>query len=271
MSVNWSNINQTFGAMRNAQLAPLHFPEWTLRIYAEQPSPHTQRDAGKIVRKLHDLGADVFYVDARAAGSIPPSMWSHLAADDPEVEVFIVRSAHGRLSGRDALAVGGWLKSGTAFHCVRDHPVHSRMPLVGHLWGARSNMLAQYLNTSMASFLQGVVARHGDGDAINPCTSVMPRSKTQINRTVKQSDGGCDVYVHKALWDRVGHAAYCHDSVSCDKYPNTHSLPKLSPDGEYIGRPFDAHGTMLNVTSPHPDTKRQPNCTADDLGDRKPS
>ena len=67
MSLWGHEARYTFGCLRNAQLTPVIFPEWTLRVYVERErtdgmsrfTPVPQR----ILDKLYSLGADVVQVD----------------------------------------------------------------------------------------------------------------------------------------------------------------------------------------------------------------
>lgn len=68
MSLWGSTPRYTFGALRNAQLVPVFFPGWKLRVYVEQPmsSGKTQHQPvpERILSKLEQLGAELLYVNA---------------------------------------------------------------------------------------------------------------------------------------------------------------------------------------------------------------
>jgi len=77
-------------------------------------------------------------------------MWRFTVVDDSEVDVFIVRDADSRLTPRDAAVAADWLRqrpeTAAVFHCIRDHPSHTRFPVSGGLWGGRRDPLARLFN-----------------------------------------------------------------------------------------------------------------------------
>jgi len=99
-----------------------------------------------VLTRLHELGAEIKYINKTLA----PMIWRFTVVDDPEVDVFIVRDADSRLTPRDAAVVADWLRQSpeteAVFHCVRDHPSHTRFPVSGGLWGARRHLLDDHFN-----------------------------------------------------------------------------------------------------------------------------
>jgi len=135
-------------------------------------------------------------------------MWRFLVADDKHVDYFIVRDADSRLSIRDSTAVKDWLNTGAAFHCMRDHPSHAHHSINGGLWGGRPALLTDLLKVSMADLMNGFGQEY-----------VMDMS-----------------FLSNSVWPRVKGAAYCHDSVSCDIWPNTHPFPLGRVEAEHVGQ-----------------------------------
>jgi len=75
MSLYGAGRRYTMGAVRNAQLAPVNFPGWTLRFYAERNRNRKSRFGAvpeSIVRRLEQLGAE--FADA-PADRLAPMMW----------------------------------------------------------------------------------------------------------------------------------------------------------------------------------------------------
>ena len=105
-----------------------------------------------VVKRLYELGAEVKYVNK----TMGPMMWRFTVADDPDVDVFIVRDADSRLTTRDATIVADWLRqspeTAAVFHCIRDHPSHTRFPVSGGLWGARRRLLDAHFNGRQVSY-----------------------------------------------------------------------------------------------------------------------
>ena len=217
MSLWGSKTRYTFGALRNAQLAPVHFPGWRLRIYIEKPrndgttifSPVPER----ILNKLQDLGAELMYVDAERS-HVPPMMWRFLVADDLMVDVFIVRDSDCRLSDRDAIVVQAWVETKTPFHCIRDHPSHAAYPVLGGLWGGRPKRLKALMPIPWQDLMMGY-----------------------------RSDYIQDMsFLANAIWPKVQQNSFCHDSVSCENWINANRFPVPRVGTEHLGQVFDAFG-----------------------------
>lgn len=121
------------GAIVNAQIAPHLYVGWTARFYCDTSVPADARAA------LAQYGAQVVLMDRPEHQRIRP-MWRFLAADDPEVNVFVCRDADSRLNAKELLAVTDWLRSGRRFHVMRDHVYHMELILAG-MWGGTAGVL----------------------------------------------------------------------------------------------------------------------------------
>ena len=218
MSLYGSDEKYTYGAIRNAQLRPLIFPEWTIRIYVERPYedglthfPHVPK---MVLSKLEDLGVQLYYVDYNATG-IPPKMWRNFVADDEAVDWFIVRDADNRLTERDAKLVSMWMTSRSPLHCIRDHPSHISKPLMNGLWGGRPKDIHSIIKTSLTNLM-------------------------------KESSKGSD-FLSNTLWPLIHKFSFCHDSFSCEKYPNSHPINITRNGFEHVGQIFDAYGEVRDT------------------------
>lgn len=138
------------GAIRNAQLLPLFFPGWTLRVYLpyeEEQEPGKEKDAQPLansyINTLHVLGAEL--VRLRSTHLLPPSTWHFLAADDTSVDVVLMRNADERLSARDASLVSNWLEGGEGIvHFSNDQPVENESEFIKNgLWAVKPNALRE--------------------------------------------------------------------------------------------------------------------------------
>jgi len=135
------------GAIVNAQIAPHLYVGWTARFYCDTSVPADARAA------LAQYGAQVVLMDRPEHQRIRP-MWRFLAADDPEVNVFVCRDADSRLNAKELLAVTDWLRSGRRFHVMRDHIYHMELVLAG-MWGGTAGVLpgmADWLDKGAAYF-----------------------------------------------------------------------------------------------------------------------
>ena len=222
MSLWGSDPKYTFGAVRNAQLAPVYFPGWTLRVYVEETRenrpPRYQPTPKRIISKLVSLGAEVVYVNTDEVPTAP-MLWRFLVADDMSLECFIVRDADARLQDRDAAAVSDWLRSNKPFHCVRDHPSHSAYSLSGGMWGARPKLLREVIPIPWKNLMIGYRGQYG----------------SDMN------------FLSNMVWRKVQPVAYCHDSYSCMKWKGSYPFPVRRRGTEHIGQVFDAFGYARDI------------------------
>lgn len=227
MSLYGSNRRYTVGAVRNAQLFPVTFPGWRLRIYCEL-SPTFNGGGIKyqavpvaVLRRLVQLGVDLHPVETSVGGAaenLAPMLWRFTVAVDESIDAFIVRDADSRLTPRDSAVVNNWLidHSNAAFHCVRDHPSHSSYAISGGLWGGRPRLLANALRYASPPLdfnkaMRGYSAAYVD----------------DMN------------FLCRDIWPRVQEVAYCHDSFSCDRYAASHPFPVARVGSEHLGQVYD--------------------------------
>lgn len=215
MSLYGESSRYTMGAIRNAQLLPITFPGWRLWFYVELPLPGRKHSYGKvptpIIAKLVELGAEIRYIDVSVKG-LAPMLWRFTVMEDPDVDVFIVRDCDSRLTLRDAIVVSDWLRTGKIFHCVRDHPSHSRYSISGGLWGARRK---PFLTLFGEGRLSSVMSRYG-------------ASYVQDMH-----------FLGSEVWPKVTQVAYCHDSYSCQRYASSHPFPVARVGAEHLGQVYD--------------------------------
>ena len=212
----------TLGAIRNAQLAPVVFPGWTLRVYVEKVNSVGQTKyppvPQRILTILRKHGVQIVQVDSNAVDA-PPMMWRFLVLDDNTVEYFIVRDVDSRLSERDADAVGDWMQTGKPFHCVRDHPSHASSPVFGGLWGGRLPHLRELIRIPMTTLMKGYKEGYMEDIA----------------------------FMSNAIWPKVNRFAYCHDSVSCQKWVNAYQFPVQRHGLDFVGGVYDQFGQLRQV------------------------
>jgi len=130
----WGNNSRyTLGALQNASLAKMVYPDWICRFYVGKSTPeHT-------LSQLSEFD-NVEIIQMEEEGNWTGMFWRFLAAGDPNVEVMISRDVDSRLWFREKYAVDQWLKSDKDFHIMRDHQYHG-IPILGGMWGARGNIL----------------------------------------------------------------------------------------------------------------------------------
>jgi tetratricopeptide (TPR) repeat protein len=116
------------GAINNAIVARYLYPGWVARFYTDASTPAEFRAV------LQQNAAEVVMMpDMRAADF--GLYWRFLVEDDENVDVYIVRDADSVMNIKERVAVADWLKTGRAFHVMRDDLQHSELILAG-MWGA---------------------------------------------------------------------------------------------------------------------------------------
>ena len=124
----WGNSKQyCCGAIENAKLAKVLFPDWTCRFYCGANVPL------RVQNELKALGAEMRYRPA-PMGFIGLFWRFEVAFDDAAVERFIVRDTDSRLTPRDKACVDEWIESGEPCHIIRDCESHGAW-MLGATWG----------------------------------------------------------------------------------------------------------------------------------------
>jgi len=270
------NPRYTVGAVRNAQLLPVVFPGWRLRIYVPSSQSRLTSVPQLVIDRLLDLGTELIYVDPNDPESIAyrlaPMLWRFLVVDDPSVDVFLSRDIDSRLIERDAAAVFDWIGRlspistsdnlagqqqrqpvrsffPSTFHCIRDHPSHSNFPVNGGMWGAVRRELAALIGLDSTA--------SGDADAEQPPTSGTRQSPNGDATIAKLMSRYGDAYMEdmnfmeREIWSRMTqepsevtasnqNTIRCHDSVSCDRWPGAERYPVGRRGAEHVGQVFDA-------------------------------
>jgi hypothetical protein len=143
----------TVGAVRNADLAAILFPDWVCVFYCFQSVPQDiilqlQSRPNVLVRPIEGE-----YSSADSRGMFH----RFLPADEEGVEYMMSRDTDSRLSERERLAVEEWISSGADLHIMRDHPYHGA-PMLGGMWGVKGGKL-----TGIASAMHGFAPTSAKG------------------------------------------------------------------------------------------------------------
>ncbi|CAH1783085.1 unnamed protein product [Owenia fusiformis] len=221
----------TYGAIRNAVLAQMMLPGWKVRIYTGSCS-YKYTVPNKILNKLKQLGAIIHNVDDDVCNNIAPGMWRYLVADENETDYFIVRDSNARLSAREVHVVSEWTSKGSLCHCIRDHKTPRIEPIVSGLFGGRPAMIRAVLKVTMKKLLLWNTSRE---------------------------------IILKKLWKVLKPRCLCHDSVSCDTWPNSKPFEHAVRKGKYIGKHFTEFGQPIEGDFSKKIVQRNPNfkCTTE--------
>ena len=121
------------GAIDNAKMAPLIFPEWRCRFYCDESVPENVR------KSLQMLGAQVRLMP-RMTAAFFGLFWRFQVIHDPTVKRFLIRDVDSPLLLEEKAAVDQWLASPHPFHIIRDWITHTELILAG-LWGGIQGVL----------------------------------------------------------------------------------------------------------------------------------
>jgi len=131
------------GALRNAELAAIHYPDWECRFYI----PGIISTNGALYRTvitLSEMDNSEVLMTSDPAGW-HGMFWRFLPASEDSVDVFISRDCDSRLSAREASAVNEWLSGPHLVHSMADHPYHfhPKMGLMGGMFGMKRHACPQ--------------------------------------------------------------------------------------------------------------------------------
>ena len=122
------------GAVANALLLPKIYPGWKMRVYCSERADPS---------RLEDLGCEIKVMPRSRRHS--GMFWRFLDAWDTSAERVIFRDADSRFNVRGAAAVQAWEESGKVAHCMHDHLHHTRLPIMGGMWGIKPGCLPRHL------------------------------------------------------------------------------------------------------------------------------
>lgn len=118
------------GAIKNAVLAQLHFPDFVCFFYVDNTVPE------KYIREL-EIKKNVKVIQVYNK-DIPKRMWRFLAIDESEVICMISRDVDSRLTAREASLVYNWLSKPQLLMSIKDNPIFHRNPeMLAGMWGLK--------------------------------------------------------------------------------------------------------------------------------------
>lgn len=129
------------GMIRNAELAPVVYPGWTVMVYHDATVPVA------VIQRLSRMGCTLISTNNHSG-----LFWRFGVNDNERVDRYIVRDADSRLNFRERRAVDEWIASGKKFHLIRDHPYHRQL-VMGGLWGAARGVIPN---------MAGLIQKHAE-------------------------------------------------------------------------------------------------------------
>jgi hypothetical protein len=127
-----TNPKYTYGALRNAELAPEIYPGWICRYYIGKSTP--QEIIDELKSKSH---VEVVLMDED--GDWNGMFWRFYPISDIDVEIMLSRDCDSRLSYREKCCVDEFVSSNKMFHSMIDHPFHNG--IMGGMWGVKTGIL----------------------------------------------------------------------------------------------------------------------------------
>jgi len=124
------NPKYTVGAIKNAQLAKVIYPDWICEFHVGSDVPK------HILSKLKTIDNVQIIYKENKDNNWTSMFWRFESGYLNDITIF--RDTDSRLNFREKAAVDIWLNSDKTFHIMRDHP-HHRFPILGGMWGFKNN------------------------------------------------------------------------------------------------------------------------------------
>jgi hypothetical protein len=135
------------GALRNAELAAIHYPDWKCRFYFGALVEPVDAVGGLLGRTAFKLSRmpNVEIVGLDEPADWHGMFWRFYPASEDDVDVFISRDCDSRLSAREAQSVKEWLYTTSLVHSMADHPYHfhPKQGLMGGMFGMKKYACGQ--------------------------------------------------------------------------------------------------------------------------------
>lgn len=167
------------GAEQNIIEAQKIYPDWICRFYCKKDVPNLEK-------LKNNKNVEVILIEDNE--TIPPIYLRFLVADDPEVDIFMIRDCDSIVNYREQAAVEEWLSSDKILHLMHDHERHFWLVMAG-MWGLKNqfkfNMkdaIKKYISEkNKSSYIWGD-DQHFLGDHILPLLkdSVIDHNSTYI-------------------------------------------------------------------------------------------
>lgn len=132
------------GAIRNADLAAVIYPEWTCYYYCNSCVPK------EIIDRLKNK-PNTKVIELADEGGTFSALNRFLVVEEDGVEYAIFRDADSRLSIREKLAVDEWISCGSDIHSMRDHPYHGWFIQAG-MFGLKAEIFKGKMKTAIAAY-----------------------------------------------------------------------------------------------------------------------
>lgn len=207
------------GAIINCTIAKEIYPEWEIWIYISSPSDIQESVYNELLSMNNVKIIDMNDLDK----SMGLMLWRYIPAFCiNNVELFITRDLDSRLDNkRDIYAVKKWIESDCKFHIIRDHPAHSKIHIMGGIWGVKGGLLKY--KTIFEKYLEECKI-----DGIYKNSIMSEKAFRTLFETQKRGINFDQYFLKLFLYEKVISNSYIHLSdASFNKYPNTKGLKNI--------------------------------------------
>jgi len=125
------NPKYCVGAIRNAQLAQIHFPQWQCRFYCGRDVP------GIYISALNAFDNTSVWIRPEDDFTFG-AFWRFDAMEKDTI--VLSRDCDSRLSAREKQIADEWLFSERRLSVVRDHINHYEFPILAGMWGLKGGL-----------------------------------------------------------------------------------------------------------------------------------
>ena len=202
-----NNTRYTLGAIRNAELAKLIYPDWLCRFYVGTSVP------SDIINSLDSLD-NTEIISMGVGGDWTGMFWRFSAAADKDVDVMLSRDTDSRLTLREKYAVDEWLDSEFDFHIMRDHPYHST-EILGGMWGVRGSILNN-INNLIEEYVKG--------------------DFWQVDQN----------FLRERIWPLIKENSFIHDEFFSHIFGSSHPYKFERDPKHFIGQAYDGDDKILD-------------------------
>lgn len=201
-----------YGIMRNCQLLPVFYPEWSIYVYVP-PDDYQSEIMARFIRRIHLLpGVKIKRVSKEIFNLIEPQLWNLLVLESTELDIFLTRSPYHRINERERNAVNHFLRTDKDFHCMRDHPNHTLSGLTYGLFGGRVKRVQKILTKPIVEFMK-------------------KNTKSEVFENLWQLMKSQDII--------------CHDDFSCRTFEKSINFPERRRNHEHVGENYNMHNQAL--------------------------
>jgi len=196
------NPKYNIGAIKNCDLASIHYPDWISRFYVAKNTPE------KTI-KILESKKNTQVIEINEVGDWRFTIKRFIPFSEKDVEVFISRDCDSRISSREVTAVNIWLNSNKKFHIMRDHPFHGNFPILAGMFGAKNGII----------------------------TDIEEKMKEYIKKNIKETYHFDQIFLLNYIWPLIKNDNLTHDEF----FSSNNRFPSIRINNEFVGESFNEY------------------------------